>query len=303
MNNLFMLKVTPPFRLDLTVRALRRRESNLIDQWDGVYYQRVLIVFNKPILICVSQENKKSSSITVTTHRDILEVEKKHIKIVLKEILGLNFNADNFYALALKDKHLKLVVEEWKGLKPPKFPSLFESLCNAVACQQLSLNVGIELLNRLTEHYGKKVTINKKNHFAFPTPMDISKCKPNDLQKLGFSLNKSMTLINIANLLKENESNIYKKLSKQKDEQVITFLRHIKGIGRWSCEYVLLRGFRRLHVFPGDDVGGQNNLQKLMKMNKKIDYELVSKIIHPWDPFAGFVYFHLLLSNVKIKDK
>jgi len=297
-----MLKVTPPFRLDLTVRALRRRESNLIDQWDGVYYQRVLIVFNKPILICVSQKNKKSSSITVTTHRDILEVEKKHIKIVLKEILGLNFNADNFYALALKDQHLKLVVEEWKGLKPPKFPSLFESLCNAVACQQLSLNVGIELLNRLTEHYGKKVTINKKNYFAFPTPIDISKCKPNDLHKLGFSLNKSTTLINIANLLKENESNIYKKLSRQKDDQVISFLQHIKGIGRWSCEYVLLRGFRRLHVFPGDDVGGQNNLQKLMKLDKKLNYELVGKIITPWDPFAGFVYFHLLLSNAKIKE-
>jgi DNA-3-methyladenine glycosylase II len=39
-------------------------------------------------------------------------------------------------------------------------------------------------------------------------------------------------------------------------------LRALRGAGRWTAEYVLLRGFGRLHAFPGDDVGARNNLQR-----------------------------------------
>lgn len=297
MNNSFVLRAKPPFRLDLTVRALRRKDSNIIDQWNGMCYQRVLIICDKPILISVYQKNKYSSILIVTTHRPVLDFEKKQIKIILQAILGLRFKGDNFYELVLKNKCLKFMAKQLMGLKPPRFPSIFESLCNAVACQQLSLNVGIELLNRFAQHYGKRISVNKKTHFAFPTPMDISKCKPQTLQKLGFSLSKSTTLINIAKLLKTDESILYKQLSSQRDDQIISFLQHIKGIGRWSCEYVLLRGFGRLHVFPGDDVGAQNNLKKLMNIRKKMDYESVAKIVNSWSPFSGYIYFHLLLIN------
>ena len=27
-------------------------------------------------------------------------------------------------------------------------------------------------------------------------------------------------------------------------------LRELRGVGRWTAEYVMLRGFGRLHVFP-----------------------------------------------------
>ena len=40
----FMLRPIPPFRLDLTVWALRRRSRNLIDRWDGTTYRRVIVV-------------------------------------------------------------------------------------------------------------------------------------------------------------------------------------------------------------------------------------------------------------------
>jgi DNA-3-methyladenine glycosylase II len=39
----FVLRPIPPFRLDLTVWALRRRPRNLIDRWDGTAYRRVIV--------------------------------------------------------------------------------------------------------------------------------------------------------------------------------------------------------------------------------------------------------------------
>lgn len=39
-------------------------------------------------------------------------------------------------------------------------------------------------------------------------------------------------------------------------------LRELRGVGRWTAEYVLLRRLGRLHVFPGDDVGAQKSLAR-----------------------------------------
>jgi DNA-3-methyladenine glycosylase II len=36
-----------------------------------------------------------------------------------------------------------------------RLPTVFESLVNAVACQQLSLEAGLSLLNRLADAHGK----------------------------------------------------------------------------------------------------------------------------------------------------
>ena len=38
----FVLEPVLPFRLDLTVWALRRRPDNIVDRWDGRTYRRVL---------------------------------------------------------------------------------------------------------------------------------------------------------------------------------------------------------------------------------------------------------------------
>jgi hypothetical protein len=40
----FVARSIPPFRLDLTVWALRRRPRNLIDRWDGTTYRRLIVV-------------------------------------------------------------------------------------------------------------------------------------------------------------------------------------------------------------------------------------------------------------------
>src|SRR6185436_9202835 len=51
----FELRPRPPFRLDLTVWALRRREQNAIDTWDGRTYRRALVVDGIPLQLAVTQ--------------------------------------------------------------------------------------------------------------------------------------------------------------------------------------------------------------------------------------------------------
>ncbi|MEO8687895.1 MAG: hypothetical protein ABI611_06715 [Solirubrobacteraceae bacterium] len=72
----------------------------------------------------------------------------------------------------------------------------------------------------------------------------------------------------------------------------------LRGIGRWTAEYVLLRGLGRLHVFPGDDVGAHNKLRRLFDIDMALDHASVQQLVARWHPYAGVVYFHLLLDSL-----
>jgi DNA-3-methyladenine glycosylase II len=79
-------------------------------------------------------------------------------------------------------------------------------------------------------------------------------------------------------------------------------LSRIRGIGRWSAEYVLLRGLGRLDTFPGDDVGAQNNVQRLFHLADKPTYDHIRQLTSRWHLYEGFVYFHLLLDRLRSNE-
>ncbi len=85
------------------------------------------------------------------------------------------------------------------------------------------------------------------------------------------------------------------------DEEGLEALQEIMGVSRWMAEYVLLRGLRRLSVFPGDDAGAQNNLQRFFRLRTRPDYATIKRVMLPWKPYEGFVYFHFLLQRLMSK--
>jgi DNA-3-methyladenine glycosylase II len=68
-------------------------------------------------------------------------------------------------------------------------------------------------------------------------------------------------------------------------------------IGRSTAEYVLLRGLGRLHVVPADDVGAHNTLRRLLT-NDAPDHWTVRAVVGRRHPYAGVLYFHLLLDSL-----
>ncbi len=169
---------------------------------------------------------------------------------------------------------------------------------NAISCQQLSLDAGLQIQNLFVQHVGKKMSDHDGTFYAFPIPKDIAKCSIIELNKLGFSTNKCKTLIDLASRIVADET-VFDNLENKSNDDIVKYLCQIKGIGRWSAEYVLLRGLGKIEMFPGDDVGAKKNLQLLLDIKTKLDYQLISKITKKWYPYAGFIYFHLLLQKLK----
>ena len=217
---------------------------------------------------------------------------------MLGALLGLDVDLGEFYRQTRHDPHLGPLAQRYRGLKPPRFPTIFECLANAIACQQLTLTVGIALLNRLAESYGPTVPgMFRATGHAFPEPADLAAGTPTDLRRMGLSTHKAEYLLELAHRIANGELDLA-PLNALDNNSVSASLQQLRGIGRWSAEYALLRGLGRLGVFPGDDVGARNNLGRRLGLGSSLDYEGVRRAVAPWAPYAGLAYFHLLLERI-----
>jgi DNA-3-methyladenine glycosylase II len=295
----FSLEPVAPFRLDLTVWVLRRRPDNVIDRWDGNTYRRVLIMQGQPLEVGVAQTGCSDKPLLqVTAKGNALHPNAKTlVTSALTRMLGTSVDLTEFYRFTEHQPKLDALALQFEGVKPPQFPTIFEALVNAMTCQQLSLAVGILLLNRLVERYGQAIEKQGVALHAFPDPENLALLAPEALRTLGFSHQKARAIIELASAIAEKQLNL-DELKNLDEEAAVDRLRKLRGVGRWTAEYVLLRGLGRLHVFPGDDVGARNNLQRWLGLQETLDYQGVRDTIAPWSTYGGLIYFHLLLKRL-----
>ena len=292
-RRVFEVRPSPPFRLDLTAWALRRRAQNAIDRWDGRSYRRTLLVNGEPLELAVTQLGRASAPRleVVLSGARIGSAPETHARIALVRLLGLDVDLSGFYARAARDRLLAELADHYRGVKPPRFPTIFECLLNAVACQQLSLAAGLTLLNRLAA--AARAPTTRPN--AFPAPSDVLGLSRSALRTLGFSERKAETIVELANgaAAGELELEVFEKLD---DAAVVDALIQRRGIGRWSADYVLLRGLGRLHVFPRGDSGALAGLRRFL-VGTELDND-PDAALDRWAPDAGLLYFHLLLRGL-----
>lgn len=296
-----VLEIEPraPFRLDLTAWALRRRPHNAIDRWHEPMYRRVMSADGGPVALSVTQESVSDvPRLSVLFAGRPIDRSAELLGLsALDRLLGVTVDLSDFATMAVQDSLLGPLAGRMRGLKPPRFPTIFEALVNAVACQQLSLAVGIHLLNRLTADRGRPVSDDPGGQRAFPDPEDLAPLEPGELKRHGFSMTKARTIIETARAIVAGDLDL-ECLERLDDPAAIERLTSLRGVGRWTAEYVLLRGLGRLQVFPGDDVGAHNKLRRLFGIDTPLDYQSVDRLVARWHPYAGVVYFHLLLDSL-----
>jgi DNA-3-methyladenine glycosylase II len=286
--------------MDLTVWTLRRRPDNLFDRWDGKTYRRVLIVDDKPFEIAVTQGEESENLRVVVTGIRLTPSLKNYVTVALERLLGIKIDLQKFYRLSKKDQWLKPLANQFKGMKPPRLLTPFEALINAIACQQLTLTMGIRLLNRLTEAYGMALKTETGIAHAFPHPQDLANADIENLRRMSFSYQKARYLTTISRLIVDGELNL-DTIAQLDDKAAVARLCNLKGVGRWTAEYFLLRGLGRMHIFPADDVGARNNLQRWLGLSGTMTYDTTREAIKDWEGYGGLVYFHLLLKSLAEK--
>ena len=278
--------------------VLRRRPENLIDRWDGTTYRRVVVVNNSAFEISVAETAKHSDQLRVSIEGDPPDHRTKQlIKQAVENALGVCADFHDFYRVAARDPKLALLVARFRGMKPPRFYSIFEGLINGIACQQLSLSLGIQLLNRLAKNFGIGVGQGNSLSYAFPRPQDLAHLKPTAIRKLGFNLPKARAIIEISRASVDGRLDL-EALCALSDEEALQRLMELRGVGRWTAEYTLLRGMGRWHIFPVDDQGARNGLVRWLHLRKPLDAVHAQQLLMRWKPYGGLIYFHMLMNGL-----
>jgi len=214
----------------------------------------------RPTELAVRQEGSPATPRLIVTATPSLGTmaERRHVRSIVESLLGSRIDLRNWYRLAEADRRLRPLAARFRGVKPPRFPTIFEALVNGFACQQLSLVVGLELLNRLAVLCDVRRGTGRHATYAFPGPHDVARLPPSSYQGIGFSRQKVRALLALARDIDRHDID-FGGLTQSGADAVRAALLERRGVGRWTAEYVLLRGLGRLQVFPGDDVGAQKS--------------------------------------------
>lgn len=184
-----------------------------------------------------------------------------------------------------KDRKLKKLVEGAKPHRLKKRKNICTYLCASIMSQQLSTKVATIIHNRFLALYGGKE----------PSPQQILDTPFEKLRAIGLSNAKTNYVKNVAQFEIEFGMNP-QKLGKMENEEVIAYLTQIKGVGRWTTEMLLMFALGREDVFAVDDLGIQNAMIKLYKVDdsdKKKLRETLLRISGKWSPYRTYACLHL----------
>ncbi len=184
-----------------------------------------------------------------------------------------------------RDKRLKKAMTAVGPVELRGSNDLMNDLFASIISQQLSTKVARVIHSRFLDLYsGKK-----------PTAEQVLASSLEVLRSIGLSLAKAQYMHNVARFfIEKGLSN--KQIRKMNDEAVIHLLTQIKGVGRWTVEMLLMFSLKREDVFAVDDLGiqqGMISLYKLEKEPKKKLKEDMQRIAAKWSPYRTYACLYL----------
>ena len=183
-----------------------------------------------------------------------------------------------------KDKKLaRTIGDELHELK--LHPNIPVRMMASIMSQQLSTKVAKVIFDRFLALYKGKE----------PKPQQVLDTPTATLRSIGLSNAKVSYVHNVAAFCIEHKITD-KKLLAMSNEEIIDLLVQIKGIGKWSVEMLLMFTLGREDVFAVDDLGIQQAMTKLYKLdpeNKKEMKEKMLKISAKWSPYRTYACLHL----------
>ena len=281
--------VCTPFRLDLTVDALRRLASNVVDVFgdDGTYYRAVRDARGTAVL-AIFQREPGAIEIRATGPRSARWVA------TATRMLGTGVDLAPWYARSRRVAWLRPFAQAFMGLKPPRYPTLWEACAHAILFQQISIHAAAAIMRRVVESIGEPLTVGKLRCIPFPEAERWLDAGDARLGSAGLSSNKLAAVRAVAAATLDGTLD-EKELETLPTEEVARRLCAVRGLGAWSASVILLRGLGRLDAFPLRDSGVARSLAAMAGREDVDQAELLERL----GPVRGMLYYHLLLSRMR----
>ena len=163
--------------------------------------------------------------------------------------------------------------------------NIYLHLCSSIMSQQLSVKVAAVIYERFLNLYkNKKPTLRQ----IIDTPFET-------LRGIGLSNAKAQYVQNVCAFF-VTEKITDAKLQKMDNEALIKYLSQIKGVGQWTVEMILMFTLGREDVFALDDLGIQQSIAKLYKLDTTDKKALKIKMLELsaiWSPYRTYACKYL----------
>jgi DNA-3-methyladenine glycosylase II len=172
-------------------------------------------------------------------------------------------------------------VGSYKGW-PASGGTHFDAVARSIVFQQLSGKAAGTIHGRFQGLYGGRT----------PLPAELAITSDEQLRAVGLSRQKSAYLKDLGARVTSGELPI-ETLHELTDEEVITALTQVKGIGRWTAQMFLMFRLGRTDVLPDLDLGIQKGIQRAYRLRKLPTPERVLKIGAKWAPYRTVASWYL----------
>lgn len=184
-----------------------------------------------------------------------------------------------------KDKKLKKIIDLQEPHVVAKKNNIYLELCASIISQQLSTKVAAVIYKRFLDLYEKKK----------PSLQEVIDTPFQTLRGIGLSNAKANYVKNVCQFFID-EKITDAKLHKMGNEELIQYLSQIKGVGQWTVEMILMFTLGREDVFALDDLGIQQSIAKLYKLDitdKKAFREKMITVSAKWSPYRTYACRYL----------
>ena len=208
----------------------------------------------------------------------------------LLNILGLRIDPAPFMALAERDSLLGALARRHGPLRIVQSATVFEALTWAIMGQQINLSFAIALRRSFIQMAG---IAHSSGLLCYPEAQDVARIDIDALLSRKFSRSKAETLLRLARLVTDGA------LSLERDADIATAsaaLLAVKGIGPWTVNYALLRGYGYADCSLHGDVAIRAALQHLLGEDSKPDMARTETLLAQWAPHRTMAAAHLWAS-------
>jgi len=226
------------------------------------------------------------------------DVEKIHARLQqhAQHMLGLNQTIGDFEKFIADNPQLNHLIAKQSGLRVPQAATTFEALTWAIIGQQISVSAAVSVRRNFIQHTGLQ---HSSGIWCYPSAAQVAALTEDDLRPLGFSHSKARTVVELGKIIHSGDLpldtwlNDYWQGKPLAAQTIYDALIQVRGIGPWTVNYALLRGFGWLDGSLHGDVAVRRNLQQLLNTDEKPDEKTTQSWLAAFSPWRALVAAHL----------
>ncbi len=212
------------------------------------------------------------------------------LRKLAQRMLGLDQPVEEFEWRYRDHPQLGILIANQRGLRVPVAASIFEALSWAIICQQISVSVAVTIRRRLIQLAALR---HSSGLYCFPDVQHVADFSEDDLRQAGLSQNKARCLLTLSRMIAAGELMLEYSGEALSVERTREQLLKIRGIGPWTVNYALLRGFGWLDGSLHGDLAMRRGLQKLLGTTDPVSEQQAQQWLAPFSPWRALIAVHL----------